>query len=111
MTSIEKRQIQVLPKSLRPMSTLGFMFYTILFSLGPIGLIAVIICSVSAKNITLRHYARSTILLSVITAAVTAALIVLGVLNYDLFMEYAQKFVPEQQPDQQQTMAMLASLL
>ncbi len=109
MTNVEKQHIKMLPKSLRPLSTIGYALYTILFALGPIGLIAVIVCAVSAKNVNVRRYARSIILLSIISAAIAVALFVLGVLNLDTIQKYAKELTPAGD-DPQQVFAMLGAL-
>mgnify|MGYP003300956317 CR=1 FL=1 len=59
MTSLERAEIRRLPKKYRPLGAWGYFWYNILFSIPVIGLIALIVCSASSKNIVRRGYARS----------------------------------------------------
>ena len=109
MKNLEKQQIKLLPKTLRPLSTLAYAFYTLLFALGPIGLVATFVCAVSAKNINLRRYARSLILISAVMCAVTVVLFVLGILNMDTIKKYAEDLIPAQQENAEQILAMISA--
>ena len=59
MTSLERAEIRRLPKKYRPLGAWGYFWYTVLFSIPVIGLIALIACSASSKNVVRRGFARS----------------------------------------------------
>lgn len=92
MTSYERSEIQRLPEKYRPLTAWGYFFYSLLFSIPVVGLIALIICASSNSNINRRSYARSyfcalLISLIVIVVAVVAVVVltVTGVIpKFDL---------------------------
>lgn len=95
MTSLERAEIRRLPKKYRPLGAWGYFWYNILFSIPVIGLIALIVCSASSKNIVRRGYARSywcaiviALIFLVVVAGVGAILVFTNVLPLDTLKEF-----------------------
>ena len=59
MKQFEKDEIKQLPSKYRTIGAWGYFGLNILFTIPIIGLIALIICACSSKNINRRSYARS----------------------------------------------------
>ena len=78
MTNAERRHINALPKSLKPISAIGYILYTALFALGPIGIIAAVLYAFSAKNLNLRKFARAALVIWVLVIGVAVLLIMTG---------------------------------
>ena len=100
MTSLERAEIRRLPKKYRPVGAWGYFWYNILFSIPVIGLIALIVCSASSKNIVRRSYARSywcaivvALIFIVAIAAVGAALVLTGVIPMDTITAYIEELL------------------
>ena len=83
MTNAERRHVNALPKSLKPLSSFAYVLYTVLFALGPIGLIAAIVYAFTAKNLNLRKFARAALVIWIILIAAVAALFVMKVITLD----------------------------
>ncbi len=83
MTNAERRHINALPKSLKPISTIGYILYTLLYVLGPIGIIASLVHSFTAKNLNLRKFARAALILWIVVVGAVVALFALKVVTVD----------------------------
>lgn len=84
MTQFEKAEISRLPKKYNPMGAWSYFWYTVLFSIPVLGLISLIVCSCSDKNINRRSFSRGYLIgvivvaLIAILVAVAAVVLVLG---------------------------------
>ena len=68
-----------LPESLRPISAWGYFGYQLLFSIPCVGLIMMLIFAFGgAKNINLRNFARSYLLIYVVIIVLTVIMFVIG---------------------------------
>ena len=96
MTSLERAEIRRLPKKYRPLGAWGYFWYSVLFAIPVVGLIALIVCSVRDKNICLRGYARSywcAIIVSLIFTLVAAGVIAILVATNVIPPEYVQQIM------------------
>ena len=88
MTSFEKAEIRRLPKKYRPMGAWGYFWHMMLYSIPVIGWICLIWGAVSDKNICRRSFARmyfTYFLVCLIFGIIVGVLLVLGVINADMF--------------------------
>ncbi len=78
MTDFEKREIASLPPKYRPMGAWSYFGYTILFGIPLIGLICLIVFSLSDNNINRRSFARSFFCVLIIALVITAVTLALS---------------------------------
>ena len=88
MTQFEKAEISRLPQKYKPMGAWGYFWYSILFLIPVIGLIPLIVCANSDKNISRRCFARGVIIgivafviVLVLVAAAAVVLYLTGILT------------------------------
>lgn len=67
-----------LPPELEPLSAWAYVGYSILYSIPVIGLIFLIVFSISDKNINRRNFSRSYFLIAILAIVIIAALTVTG---------------------------------
>ena len=87
MTSFEKSEIRRLPKKYRPIGALGYLWLSIVYSIPVLGTILAIIHSVSDRKICRRSFARSILLIYIVSIILAVALIALGIFNMEQFQE------------------------
>lgn len=75
-----KKKVRTNPKANinKPISMWGYFGYQILFSLPVIGLVALILISISAKNVNVRNYACSFYCTLILTLALFVVILALG---------------------------------
>jgi hypothetical protein len=82
MGTVEKSAgFSMLPPEFEPISSWGYVGYTILFSFPVVGLIFLIVFAFSGKNINRRNFARSYFCVAIIVIAIYAILAVTGYLS------------------------------
>ena len=99
MTSLEKAEIKRLPKRYKPLGAWSYFWYNVLFSIPVVGFIALIICSVSSKNIVRRSYARSffvVLILSLVIVGIVVALALLNVIDFKAIMDSVTTNLPNE---------------
>lgn len=91
MTQLENAEILRLPDKFKPMKASSYFWYSILYMLPIIGLISLIVCACSDKNINRRSFARGIIIsmvvglvLCIAIAAAAVALIMSGVITAEM---------------------------
>lgn len=85
-----------LPDNLRPLGPLSYVGHTILYAIPVVGLIFLIIQSISKKNINRRNYARSCWIWLLIAVVVCAVLTLVGVIDVSVWerpIQFAQSLV------------------
>ena len=70
-----------IPSEYRPISTWGYIGYSILFCIPIVGIILTIVWAIGAKNFNLRNFARSRLIIIIISIAILVVGIVLGITN------------------------------
>ena len=100
MTSLERAEIRRLPKKYRPLGAWGYFWYNILFCIPVIGLIAIIACSVSSKNIVRRSFARNWLcniviatIFALVAGAVGGTLVLTGILPWETITDFFSRLI------------------
>ena len=90
MTTYEKAEARRLPKKYRPLGAWKIFWLSVLYSIPALGWIAMIVHSISDRNINRRSLARFIVLMYILAVVLVAALYVLttlGVVDPSLFEE------------------------
>lgn len=76
--SLDQDEIAALPEKYRPLSAWGYFGYTILYSIPLIGLVFLIVFSLSDKNINRRSFSRSYFCVLILSLIVCGVLFATG---------------------------------